>query len=312
MPSRTPGRNDDLPIGRFLPFPPGQGNVLVPTAPRRAAALGCTLYTASKPIPIALQTVLWSVLRVGGQRLLPGQRVTWDPPVSVPTMRRLWAAWTTVAGDHLDGLAVYNRPQSSRPGIAVLLSSRRRSTLVRLRRDPNQLTQEISISQAAERLSTRSFRVPRVLDVGSVDDWHWSAFELMTSRPHRPARTASAALTEEVSALVESVVTRRLDTPRHWTGSHGDLTPWNLRKAGRSSNPPWLIDWEDAEWAPPGLDQVYFAASSSAIFPRRRVDPAPLRRYAEAAAQAASAIRARPDDDPDLTAAMLATLDSIR
>ena len=65
-------------------------------------------------------------------------------------------------------------------------------------------------------------------------------------------------LTEQISELVESVVPRPAGTPTHWRGAHGDLTPWNLRRSHRGT---WLIDWEDAGWAPPGADDVYFRAT---------------------------------------------------
>ena len=70
-----------------------------------------------------------------------------------------------------------------------------------------------------------------------------------------PARRVAAPLLAEVRELVEDVVVKPPGTPPQWTGAHADLTPWNLRRArGRS----WLIDWEDARWAPPGFDQIYW------------------------------------------------------
>jgi thiamine kinase-like enzyme len=109
--------------------------------------------------------------------------------------------------------------------------------------------------------------------------------------------------------LVERVVARPAGTPDHWSACHGDLTPWNLRIGDRSGT-PWLLDWETAGWAPPGFDEVYFLASTSAISRRPRAPRPPTdASYAEAARAAAAAIRARPDDDPPLTTRMLATLD---
>ena len=41
---------------------------------------------------------------------------------------------------------------------------------------------------------------------------------------------------------------------------HGDFTPWNLRQ--RRDGTLILVDWEDAAWAPPGADEVYYAATA--------------------------------------------------
>jgi aminoglycoside phosphotransferase (APT) family kinase protein len=43
---------------------------------------------------------------------------------------------------------------------------------------------------------------------------------------------------------------------------HGDLTPWNLR---RCAGEPWLLDWEDITWGPPGADEAYFHATATAV-----------------------------------------------
>jgi Ser/Thr protein kinase RdoA (MazF antagonist) len=55
---------------------------------------------------------------------------------------------------------------------------------------------------------------------------------------------------------------RPAGVPAHWRAAHGDLNPWNLRRARGSR---WLIDWEDAAYAPAGTDEVYFLATSAAL-----------------------------------------------
>ena len=47
---------------------------------------------------------------------------------------------------------------------------------------------------------------------------------------------------------------------------HGDLTPWNIRTVGGEQ---WLIDWEDAQWAPPGADAAYFDLTRRALTGRK-------------------------------------------
>jgi hypothetical protein len=48
---------------------------------------------------------------------------------------------------------------------------------------------------------------------------------------------------------------------------HGDFAPWNLRQLHRNSLV--LVDWEDAGWAPPGADEVFYHATQAAL--RHRV-----------------------------------------
>jgi thiamine kinase-like enzyme len=48
---------------------------------------------------------------------------------------------------------------------------------------------------------------------------------------------------------------------------HGDLTAWNLRRAGGDL---WLVDWEDAGFGPPGADDAYFRATRALV---RNTDP---------------------------------------
>ena len=69
---------------------------------------------------------------------------------------------------------------------------------------------------------------------------------------------------------------------------HGDFAPWNLRRLRDGSLA--LIDWEDAGFGPPGADEVFYRATSAALwghrphrseareaveFWRRRVQPQP-------------------------------------
>ena len=53
------------------------------------------------------------------------------------------------------------------------------------------------------------------------------------------------------------------NAPNDWEPFHGDFTPWNLRQIGNAA--PWLIDWEDAGWGPPGADRVFYIASAYAV-----------------------------------------------
>ena len=110
---------------RHIRFPPKWRLVLVPESPRTATALGITLYTASKPVPLAAQRVLWAAARMFGGRALPGAREEWQPPLPAATFAELRAQISAAIGRDPDGFAVYERPQRERAGGLTMLGLRR-------------------------------------------------------------------------------------------------------------------------------------------------------------------------------------------
>ena len=44
---------------------------------------------------------------------------------------------------------------------------------------------------------------------------------------------------------------------------HGDFAPWNLRQLRGGSLV--LVDWENAGWAPPRADEVFYRATRAAL-----------------------------------------------
>jgi len=261
-----------LAVDRFA-FPPRWRTVSLPVSPSDVACRGMTLYAASRTAPLIAQQGLYALSRLFGTRVVPGARSTWEPPTGREAFERLWAEWTSLMGGRIDGFAAYERAQPTRTGLALLLCSGDRSVFVRVQDDGDGLELDRRLSAAAVTARPASFRVPAVEGGGEIDGWHWLAYEPLSSRPHVPLRPSTGVLadiTSDVTHLVESVLERTADVPDHWRGAHGDLTPWNLRRAGRTT---WLIDWEDMTWAPPGTDEVYFR-SVRAAFSRR---PRPLR-----------------------------------
>lgn len=272
--SAPPGAAD-----RVVRFPPGWGTALIPERPRRASAQATMLYTACRPVPLLAQQVVWAAARIGGARLLPGRREAFTAPLPTETFEGLYRDWVRAAGGQADGLALHRRVQPSRPSAVLLLCAGPRSLLLRVRRNPRDLDKERRISEAAARLRPRSFRVPALRAEGERDGWHWVGYEVIARRPHWPVRSANPELFAEITELVESALSRPADVPRSWCGCHGDLTPWNLRRSGRAT---WLIDWEDAGWAPEGADLVYFTATAATLGRR----PRGLLRVAETHAEA--------------------------
>jgi hypothetical protein len=257
-----------LPSVAYVRFPPRWHNVLLPTRPGRAATVGMSLYTASKPIAVALQQSLWLAARLSGARVLPGRRETWVPPVETDVYGQLWSDWTELVGRPIDGAAVYERLQSERASLTLLLCAGSASLLVRVRRNPAELERELTLSAAAATRRPRGFHVPAAAGRGATADWHWAAYEAIATRPHLPRYRLADETFDEVTDLVEHVTPRPVGTPEHWRGAHGDIVPWNLRRARRRT---WLIDWEDAAWAPPGTDRLYLSAVVAAMRPGRVV-----------------------------------------
>lgn len=285
----------------------GTRNVLVPATSRRGAAAGVSLITRSRWYAVAAQWALWGVARSLGPRAIPGRPATWDPP---------WGrhAWATLqpALPGFDELAVYTRPQASRTGMAALLLRRGVAVgFLKLRSDAGELDREERALRAFPQGTVGTFRVPQVLDRGSVSGMHWMLLTAMPPRPAAPAsRTAVGPVLDELQDHLAAVLPRDPGTPGHWRPMHGDLTAWNLRRIGRGL--PWLIDWEDASWAPPAADLVYYRATHLAVF--GHVPPGTVAPDAAEHEEAAEfwlgrvGLRSDTDHDADFTKHLLTTL----
>jgi Phosphotransferase enzyme family len=271
-------------------------NVLIPTQSRRAARAGVALLTFSKPLPLACHRLLDLAVGVAGPRILPGARFDWSPPEVLDQV-------TEVVGP-VDGIAVYERPQASRSGLAaVLLRAGRPVAFLKLRYDSDALERErVALGAFGDGRPT-GFRVPRPLGHGE----NWILLEAMPPRPTRPWRHPPIdTITGEITDRLATVLPRPPGVADHWAPMHGDLTAWNLRAAGRQR---WLIDWEDAAWAPPGADRVYYAATMGAVFGVRTggADPEAVQFWLDRVSA-----RAGTDHDAALNARLISTLHAMR
>ena len=101
------------------------------------------------------------------------------------------------------------------------------------------------------------FRVPRVIEWGSLEGYH---FLLTTPLPRgltHPARLSNdhiASLVDEFRVLLRSQ--EPTGTQSGWVASHGDLARANLRRASDGSI--WLLDFDDFGWGPKLADWVLF------------------------------------------------------
>lgn len=241
----------------YVRVPPGRRHIWVPTGSRRSVAAGLTLNTPSRPRSARGVALLWAVTRLLGPRLLSGAKQTWSPPVTPARWSDLLACWSRDIGP-FDEVAIYERPQGSRTGCALLLLERGRPrALVRLGCNGESMQREGAIAERMRSVSGSPVRVPSVLASGDLGTWHWIAFEPFPARPSAsPARPPLAEISDAIGRGLADLA-RPMDTPDHWVPIHGDLSPWNLRLV---KGQLWLIDWEDARWGPPGADAAYFLA----------------------------------------------------
>jgi len=189
-----------------------------------------------------------------------------------------------------DEVTGYSRLQAGRAGAALLLLRRGVPiAFIKLRRgDPGSLVNEGLAMRSVWHFGPRSFRMPEPFRSGSAAGWHYLATApLPPGRHHPPDDPPLSAVLGEIEAAL-SDLPRPPETPGHWRPMHGDFAPWNLRRLRDGSLA--LIDWEDAGFGPPGADEVFYRATSAALwgrhpaqsdadeaveFWRRRVQPQP-------------------------------------
>jgi hypothetical protein len=108
-------------------------------------------------------------------------------------------------------------------------------------------------------------RIPELLGEFEAGNWAGRRFEVVPRLSRTPscAWQQIVAVAEDVSARLTDSLSRPPDLPAHWRPMHGDFTPWNLRedRAGRL----WLLDWENAAWAPRGADLMRYAVSLRSV-----------------------------------------------
>jgi hypothetical protein len=249
---------------RYKDFPPGWGHIKVPMSSRRAALAGLALYTPCLPRGLWAQRAAMACVAILGPRALPGRSFPWVPMREIEWLE-LSDAWRRELGE-FDDVAGYSQLQPSRTGLALLLLHRGSPiAFVKLRQDDREsLANERRALEAVWGYRPRAFRVPEPLLSGSVCDWHYLASAPLPPRLHRPPRNPPLkAILEEVETALADLP-RPVEAPDHWRPMHGDFTPGNLRQLSGESLPV-LVDWEDAGWAPPGADEVFYRANRAAL-----------------------------------------------
>jgi glycosyltransferase involved in cell wall biosynthesis len=212
--------------------------------------------------------------------------------MDLETWAGLEACWRSEIGE-FDGMAVYERVQAHRPGLALLLMRKDRPVaFVKLRRDGGEeLRAEARALEALAKYGPTTFQVPALRSAGSFAGWHYVAVDPIPTKPHRAAnRPPIQLIAREIdSALAD--LPRPPGTPDHWRPMHGDLTPWNLRQMPNQQIV--LTDWEESGWGPPEADEVLYRATAAAS----RNEPAGVSSASEAIDFWERQIRERPTSD---------------
>ncbi|MDH3517893.1 MAG: phosphotransferase [Acidimicrobiia bacterium] len=233
----------------------------VPTWSRPAAHAGLMMYTACRPRPLLAQRLAWLAVSVLGPKVLPGRSVPFESPVDGETWMQLSQRWTTTIGPFTGAALQLRRPADRTGSSLILLNEGSPTAFVKLRPDDGEtLAVEKSVLDALERRPPQSFEVARVLDAGTVGDWHFLAMSPLPVRIHTvPPKPDLAAIADEISHLLaDDWGERPAGIPETWVPIHGDFTPWNLRASGGHTV---LFDWEQATWAPPTSDLVWWDTS---------------------------------------------------
>lgn len=245
-------------------FPPGRDLILVPSASRKAALAGLSLYAPCTRKAVMAHRLAWTAISVLGPSALPGRPAEWDPPPGREAWGELLDHWRKITGE-FDDIAIYQPRQLDRPRAAfMLLSDGAPLGFVKLRLgEGEKLAKEAAAVDSVRKSRPYTFSVPGLMGQGRVQDWHYLVMEPMPVRRHIPAW--KAPLERVVDEVQESLcgLPRSDSVPRHWEPKHGDLAVWNLRRIGRSRLV--LVDWEHAGWGPPKTDEVYFRVMAAAI-----------------------------------------------
>jgi hypothetical protein len=246
------------------------------------------MHTPCRWPAVAAGTGMWLAVALAGGRAIPGRRVAWTSPL--PDGWEALVAHVESAVGVVDGFAAHRPPSSAHIGTAVLALTRGRpAAFVRVRpaaahRAAEAEQRALGVVCAA---SPRSFRTPAPLGCGVEGAWSWSLTTPLPPLAHRPAprRLALPAATEIPGVLAGLLE----DVPAGYEPAHGDFTPWNVRRMGRTT---WIYDWEEVGVAPVGLDALQWRAADAVLSGRPLVDE-----EASPAARTwlASRIAARPD-----------------
>lgn len=224
------------------------------------------MHSPCRPTRVLAQRLLYLGVRVAGSAVLPGERGTWTPPLPDDAWDELLQAWSNYVGA-FDRLTLYRRPQAGRSGFAALLLRAGRGVgFARYHPDAERVQSEFGILSGVYAAQPESFSVARPVASGQLESGAWLLNESLPNYPLGAVRTARTRelVADEIGVVLAQVMPRPEGTPEHWQPAHGDLAPWNLRTL--LSGAVRVIDWEDACYAPPGVDRLYGSLTAHTTF----------------------------------------------
>lgn len=247
---------------RFKAVPPDR-HLLIPLTSAKEARAGIAMFPACRTRSIVSQRLAWILVSVAGSRLLPLPTIDWRPPFDVGLWQQMSRAWEVSIGNH-DGMVVHQRRPAGREGFSVLLlNDGEPVAFVKVRPAPSPAIE--TESKALEAMAGRSgsLTVARVMDRDTIEGWCYLAMTPQEPIIHTVVgRNALRDIGDEIAKRLGSKWARPAHVSRRWVPIHGDLTPWNLRKLGRSIV---LFDWEDATWGPAGADELWYDTAVGAL-----------------------------------------------
>ena len=254
-------------LARLLGFPPGRHFIVLPAQPRRAALNGLALYDAVYPHQVLAEVALRALLSL---RLHPLLRLRHHPPLPPDDW---WSSWIEDVVQPLTGpvhtaaFRLLGDDEGEPDRFTCLLFDEAGEPLAfgkvwRNASEAHLLRVLISLEQEPP----RSFSVPRRLAFGEHGNRPYLLQRPLPGGRHRRMRPDPAG----VRAVIADIQERSMWVPRSSDGqslvpAHGSLTPLNLRQASDGSL--WLVDWDEAGWAPHRYDEIRYWISDLARRP---------------------------------------------
>ena len=253
---------------------PGSDRLLVDPSSGRRAAHAHVLAGASDWRRGVANRLGALVVAAAGPGRLPGA------PSVVDWLERTPADVVDEMADELPGLRLIGVAlprQSGRRRLSLLCRQAGTDVIVKLGVDTPgaSLETEADCLRMLGRSPLPGIATPDLLAAGTVgvdtdgEPVGFVATSAVAISGQRPAIDAPLAMFERDLAVRLADLPRPADTDDAAVPTHGDLTPWNLRRTARGLA---LFDWESAGWRAPGSDLATYRNACDEVRPwwRRR------------------------------------------
>lgn len=249
--------------GLYKTFPPGHRNILLMRDDKHSAIEGLALYSPVRYRGRLARFLARAALRLGGPRLLPGRSLEGLPLDVFSNGGEIRQLVRALYGEYDGEAANSRRPPHSPGGTALLM--RGGSPWLFLK-----IGSRSSVEREWEALSllhARRSEDSPFLSPTPLSHHHLTHVSVLVTEP-LPLDKDRPSLSPPLARIVRSIrsslcnLRRGAGVPHHWQPAHGDLSPWNIRESGPRI---YIVDWEEARYAPPLADQLYFHLTRSAV-----------------------------------------------